>query len=136
MLALRRTVEPRTSLQARFAISTCTARYGRYIPVRQVASTRITRYRMVPPKIDHQRSIEGEIGLIEGEKGKKKRKRRKKKRRRRKPSIVLTVVACGSPAHHRLASTLACFFSRARRRNISPCGEKDLGDFAPFLFFF
>ncbi|RRT61184.1 hypothetical protein B296_00027720, partial [Ensete ventricosum] len=128
MLALRRTVEPRTSLQARFAILTCTARYGRYIPDRQVASTRITRYRMVPPKIDHRRSIEGEIGLIEGEKGKKKRKRRKKKRRRRKPSTVLTVVARGSPAHHRLASTLACFFSRARRRNISPCGEKDLSD--------
>ncbi|RZS22314.1 hypothetical protein BHM03_00055070 [Ensete ventricosum] len=37
-----------------------------------------------------RRSIEGEIGLIEGENGKKKkRKRRKKKRRRRKPSAVL-----------------------------------------------
>ncbi|RZS11402.1 hypothetical protein BHM03_00042733 [Ensete ventricosum] len=41
----------------RFAISTCTVRYGRYIHVRQVAGTRTTRYRAVPPKIDRWRSI-------------------------------------------------------------------------------
>ncbi|RRT73002.1 hypothetical protein B296_00014619 [Ensete ventricosum] len=42
----------------RFAISTCTARYGRYIPVRQVTGTRIARYRAVPSKIGRRRSIE------------------------------------------------------------------------------
>ncbi|RRT59672.1 hypothetical protein B296_00045647 [Ensete ventricosum] len=41
----------------RFAISTCTARYGRYIPVRQVTSTRTARYWTVPSKIDRRRSI-------------------------------------------------------------------------------
>ncbi|RWW04051.1 hypothetical protein GW17_00032747, partial [Ensete ventricosum] len=79
------------SCEARFAISTCTARYGRYIPVRQVTSTWTARYWAVLPKIhrrrpieeeiDRQRSIEREIDRqrsIEEEKGKKKRKRRKK----------------------------------------------------------
>ncbi|RWW64701.1 hypothetical protein BHE74_00028040, partial [Ensete ventricosum] len=86
---------------ARFAISTCTARYERYIPARQVTGTQTARYQAVPPKIDHRRpieeeidcrqsiegeidhrrSIEGEINCrrsIEEEKGKKKRKKRKK----------------------------------------------------------
>ncbi|RWW27542.1 hypothetical protein GW17_00008025 [Ensete ventricosum] len=102
---------------ARFAISTYTARYGRYIPVRQFAGTRTARYRAVPPKIDRRRSIsavdgrfrpstvdfgrqrpiEGEIdrrqsiSTVDGRlrEKKKKRKRRKKKRRKRKPSTVL-----------------------------------------------
>ncbi|RRT35807.1 hypothetical protein B296_00051698 [Ensete ventricosum] len=67
----------------------------------EVAGTRTTRYRAVPPKIDCRRSIEGEIDRrrsiegeinhrwsIEREKGKKKkkkkRKRRKKEKRRRR----------------------------------------------------
>ncbi|RZR81495.1 hypothetical protein BHM03_00007737 [Ensete ventricosum] len=41
----------------RFAISTCTARYGRYILVRQVTGTQTARYRAVPSKINCQRSI-------------------------------------------------------------------------------
>ncbi|RWW41940.1 hypothetical protein BHE74_00052541 [Ensete ventricosum] len=45
----------------RFAISICTARYERYIPVRQVTGMRTTRYRVVPSKIDRRRPIEGEI---------------------------------------------------------------------------
>ncbi|RZS02856.1 hypothetical protein BHM03_00032956 [Ensete ventricosum] len=80
----------------RFAISTCTTRYGRYITVYQVTGMRTTHYRAVSPKIDRQRSIEGEIDhrrSIEEEKGKKKRKRRKKKRRKN------TVPS--SPARHR-----------------------------------
>ncbi|RRT52646.1 hypothetical protein B296_00041361 [Ensete ventricosum] len=48
-----------TELYPKFAILTLTARYERYIPVCQVAGTRIARYRVVPPKIDRQRSIEG-----------------------------------------------------------------------------
>ncbi|RZS04478.1 hypothetical protein BHM03_00034834 [Ensete ventricosum] len=48
-----------TELYPRFAILTFTARYGRYIPVCQVAGTRTARYRVVPPKFDRQRSIEG-----------------------------------------------------------------------------
>ncbi|RRT59519.1 hypothetical protein B296_00023259 [Ensete ventricosum] len=68
------------------------------------------------------RSIKGEIGLIEGEKGKKKkRKRRKKKRRRRKPSVALARGSSPpSPARRFWASALARFFSRTRRRNVSP----------------
>ncbi|RWV95866.1 hypothetical protein GW17_00041465 [Ensete ventricosum] len=65
---------------ARFAISTYTARYGRYIPIRQVTGTQTARYRVVPPKIDRRRLIEEEIDhqrSIKEEKGKKKRKRGK-----------------------------------------------------------
>ncbi|RWW18111.1 hypothetical protein GW17_00017918 [Ensete ventricosum] len=91
----------------RFAISTCTTRYGRYIPVRQVRAVHTGRpgyryadrplpggsaknrlsaidfgcRRPIEEEIDCQRSIEREIDRrrsIEEEKGKKKRKRRKK----------------------------------------------------------
>ncbi|RWW20420.1 hypothetical protein GW17_00015470 [Ensete ventricosum] len=48
----------------RFAISTCTAQYGRYIPVRQVTSTRTSRYWAVPPKIDRQRLISAVDGRL------------------------------------------------------------------------
>ncbi|RWW10495.1 hypothetical protein GW17_00025956 [Ensete ventricosum] len=41
----------------RFAISTFTVRYGRYIPVRQVAGTRTACYQAVPLKIDRRQSI-------------------------------------------------------------------------------
>ncbi|RRT39376.1 hypothetical protein B296_00045462, partial [Ensete ventricosum] len=84
---------------SRFAISTCTARYRQYIPVRQVVGTQTARYRAVPPKIDRRwsisivdsrfegkidcrQSIEGEINhrrSIEREKGKKKKRKRRKK---------------------------------------------------------
>ncbi|RZS12713.1 hypothetical protein BHM03_00044192 [Ensete ventricosum] len=43
----------------RFTISIFTARYGLDIPLCQVASTRTACYRVVPPKIDRRRSIEG-----------------------------------------------------------------------------
>ncbi|RZS15314.1 hypothetical protein BHM03_00047132, partial [Ensete ventricosum] len=73
----------------RFIILTCTARYGRYIPVRQVTSTRTAHYWAVLSKIDRRQPIEEEIDCrqsIEEEKGKKKRKRKKKKRRRKNTS--------------------------------------------------
>ncbi|RRT48134.1 hypothetical protein B296_00052606 [Ensete ventricosum] len=50
---------------------------------------RTARYRAVPPKIDCRRSIEGEIGSIEGEKGKKKKRKRKKRREEENLSPVL-----------------------------------------------
>ncbi|RWV87330.1 hypothetical protein GW17_00050693 [Ensete ventricosum] len=90
-----------------FAISTYTARYGRYIPVCQVTGTWTARYRAVPPKIVRRRLIEGEISrrrsiegeidcwrLIEEEKGKKKKRKRRKKKRRKN-------TAPSSPARHR-----------------------------------
>ncbi|RWV95701.1 hypothetical protein GW17_00041652 [Ensete ventricosum] len=127
--------------EPRFAISTCTAWYGRYIPVRQVAGTWTVRYWMVLPKIDRrwsilvigdrlkgeidrQRSIEGEIDhrrLIEREKGKKKRKSRKKEKKRgRIPSARAPL----PPARRRGPAVL--FLSR---------GEKDRGDYLATVVF-
>ncbi|RWW28589.1 hypothetical protein GW17_00006925, partial [Ensete ventricosum] len=71
----------------RFIILTCTARYGRYIPVRQVTGTRTARYWAVLSKIDFRQPIEEEIDRrrsIEEEKGKKKRKRKKKEEGKKK----------------------------------------------------
>ncbi|RWW71832.1 hypothetical protein BHE74_00020402 [Ensete ventricosum] len=82
----------------RFAISTCTARYGWYISVRHVTGTWPARYWVVPAKINRWRSISavgGRLkkkstignrlrekstvgGRLRKKKGKKKRKRRKK----------------------------------------------------------
>ncbi|RWV88738.1 hypothetical protein GW17_00049154 [Ensete ventricosum] len=109
---------------SRFAISTCTARYGRYIPVRQVTGTRTARYRAVPSKINRRQPILKEIDRrrsIEEEKGKKKRKSKKKRRgeeripRQRRPR---------PPA----VAARGCFFSRTRRRSVSPREETDRGD--------
>ncbi|RWW18547.1 hypothetical protein GW17_00017451 [Ensete ventricosum] len=44
-----------------------TARYGRYIPVRQVAGTRTAHYRAVPPKINRRRSISAVGGRLKRE---------------------------------------------------------------------
>ncbi|RWW02524.1 hypothetical protein GW17_00034383 [Ensete ventricosum] len=99
-----------------FAISTFTAWYGRYIPVRQVADTRTARYRAVLSKIDRQQSISAvgsrlrEIELIEGEKGKKKRKRIKRKEEENLVPVLSRAASSPSPvvrprvvarAHHR-----------------------------------
>ncbi|RWV96817.1 hypothetical protein GW17_00040444 [Ensete ventricosum] len=69
-------------LKSRFAISTCTARYVRYISVHQVTSTQTACYRRrsILKEIARRRSILKEIARrrsIEEEKGKKKRKRKK-----------------------------------------------------------
>ncbi|RWW01664.1 hypothetical protein GW17_00035283 [Ensete ventricosum] len=110
---------------SRFAISTCTARYGRYIPIRQVTGTWTASYQTVPPKIDRQRSIQGEIDRrrsIEEEKGKKKEEKKKKEEEKKE--------------YHAVAARARwSFLSRTRRRNVSPHGEKDRGDIAPFPFF-
>ncbi|RWW34018.1 hypothetical protein BHE74_00036504 [Ensete ventricosum] len=97
--------EEHFDIRPKFAISTCIARYGRYIPVRQVTGMRTGRYRAVPPKIDRRRSIVEEIDCrrsiereidcrwsIEEEKGKKKRKRKKRRGEERipRPRTILT----------------------------------------------
>ncbi|RZR84375.1 hypothetical protein BHM03_00011204 [Ensete ventricosum] len=82
----------------RFAISTCTARYERYIPVRQFTGTRTARYWAVPSKIDRRRPIEEEIdrrrlreksivgGRLRKKKGRRRGKEKKKKRGRKNTS--------------------------------------------------
>ncbi|RZR97634.1 hypothetical protein BHM03_00026858 [Ensete ventricosum] len=115
-------------MKPRFAISTYTARYGWYIPVRQVTGTRTARYWMVSSKIDRRRSIEREIdrqGSIEEEKGKKKRKRRKKEAEN-------TSLACRPRLRVTGARGRGRFFSLMRRRSVSPREEKDRGDAAEF----
>ncbi|RZR82117.1 hypothetical protein BHM03_00008470 [Ensete ventricosum] len=121
-------------LSVRFAISTFTARY---IPVRQVAGTRIARYRAVPPaterfrqkstvgdrlkgEIDCRRSIEGEIDRrrsIEREKWKKKKKRKKKKKKRKRIPIAR---ARSSPVRRRCSRAVAARRSPAPARRRRP----------------
>ncbi|RWW24852.1 hypothetical protein GW17_00010834 [Ensete ventricosum] len=122
----------------RFAISTCTARYGWYISVRHVTGTWPARYWVVPAKINRWRSISAvggrlkkkstignrlrEKSTVGGRLRKKKGRRGKeeKKKRRRKNT---------SPARRcRPRVARGRFFSRARRRSVSPRGEKDRGD--------
>ncbi|RWW24980.1 hypothetical protein GW17_00010706 [Ensete ventricosum] len=83
-----------------FAISTCTARYGRYISVRQVTGTWNARYRVVSSKIGRRRPILEEIDCrrsIEEEEERKKKEGNKE-------YLASAVVARGR------------FFSRTRRQ--------------------
>ncbi|RWW58954.1 hypothetical protein BHE74_00034140 [Ensete ventricosum] len=106
--------------KAEFAISICTVRYGQYIPVRQVIGMRYCP-RLIEGEIDRRRSIEGEKG-----KKKKKRKRRKKEEKEKK-----NLLSTRRPRPCVVAALArGCSFSRVRRRNVSPCGEKDRGDVA------
>ncbi|RRT48199.1 hypothetical protein B296_00044662 [Ensete ventricosum] len=95
----------------------------------QITGMRTARYRAVPSKIGRRRSIEREIDCrrsIEEEKGGKKRKRKKKKRGIKNTSPV------------RCPRSLAAadrFFSRVRRRSVSPREETDRGNVAPLFFF-
>ncbi|RWV79300.1 hypothetical protein GW17_00059585, partial [Ensete ventricosum] len=82
-------------MEPRSAISTFTARYVRYISVRQVVGTRTARYRAVPSKIDRRQSIERE-------KGKKKRKKKKKKGKR-----IPIARARSSPVRYRRLRAIA-----------------------------
>ncbi|RZS05857.1 hypothetical protein BHM03_00036414 [Ensete ventricosum] len=123
-------------VKPRFAISTCTARYWRYIPVHQVAGTWTARYPTVPPKIDRQqyRSIGGEIDRwwsIDGEKRKKKKRKRRKKEKR---STYFPTRVANARAPLPIVGR-GRFFSRMRRRNVSPRGEKGRGDVSPFIFY-
>ncbi|RWW31454.1 hypothetical protein GW17_00003913 [Ensete ventricosum] len=116
-------------LATRFAISTCTARYGRYIPVRQVTDTWTARYRAVPSKIDCRRSISAVGSRLRKKKG-RKRGKGKKKEEGKKEYLAIAVLARGSPAHRRRPRPLFLpreetrpaggdrgrFLSRARRQ--------------------
>ncbi|RRT48902.1 hypothetical protein B296_00052734, partial [Ensete ventricosum] len=129
---------------ARFVISTCTARYERYIPVRQVVGTRTARYQAVPPKIDRRRSISvvgdrlREKPTVDGRLREKKWKKKNRKRRKKeKRSTYFLVGAPSLPEGRQCPRGIATrgsqhgrwrFFSRARRRNVSPCREKGRGD--------
>ncbi|RWW44417.1 hypothetical protein BHE74_00049815, partial [Ensete ventricosum] len=111
---------------------------SRVTRVRQVTGTRTDRYRAVPPKIDHRRSISAvggrlkkkstvggrlrEKSTVGGRLRKKKGRRRRGKEEKKKRRIPRRVL---SP----LADARGRFFSRARRRSVSLRGEKDRGDF-------
>ncbi|RRT42058.1 hypothetical protein B296_00057374, partial [Ensete ventricosum] len=120
----------------RFAISICIAGYGQYILVRQVTGTHTARYRVVPPKVDRRRPIEGEIDRQWSISDVGDRLREKKGRRRRRGKAEeekqgrKKYLGSSSPARRRPRAVvaLARFFSCTRRRNVSPCGEKDRGD--------
>ncbi|RRT43949.1 hypothetical protein B296_00054759 [Ensete ventricosum] len=93
----------------------------------------IDRRRSIEREIDSRRSIEREIDRwrsIEEEKGKKRRKKKKKEERIPRPHAILACLP--SPPAGRLCAVAAhdCdrFFSCARRRSVSPRGEKDQDD--------
>ncbi|RWW12742.1 hypothetical protein GW17_00023580 [Ensete ventricosum] len=91
--------------QARFAISTCTARYGRYIPVRQVR------------------------------KKKKRGRKNTSPACRRCPRSPAHRRARGSPVRGRRQQVARDrFFSCARRRSVSSHGETDRGNIGAFQF--
>ncbi|RWW52363.1 hypothetical protein BHE74_00041218 [Ensete ventricosum] len=105
----------------------------------RLSAVNFDRRRLIEEEIDRRRSIEREIDhrrSIEKEKGKKKRIRKKKEEGKkeylaRQPSPpagrLRAVTACGSPARV-AARGHDRFFSRARRRSISPREETDRGD--------
>ncbi|RWW67569.1 hypothetical protein BHE74_00024970 [Ensete ventricosum] len=108
----------RPSSITRFAISTCTTRYKRYIPVRQVTGTQTALYRVVPSKIDRQRSILAVDGRL-----------KKKSTVGAGRLLAVSVAARGSPARRRHPRVACCrFCSRTRRWSVSLRGEKDRGD--------
>ncbi|RZR94259.1 hypothetical protein BHM03_00022929, partial [Ensete ventricosum] len=105
--------------QPKFEISSCTALYGRYIPVRRFTGMRTARYLTVPPKIDRRRPIEGEstVGGRLREIGDRRKREEKKKWRR---NITSTVAARRSPAPRRRPRVA---------RTVSP--PAPTGDFSP-----
>ncbi|RZR88657.1 hypothetical protein BHM03_00016277 [Ensete ventricosum] len=109
-----------------FAISTCTARYGRYISIRQVTSTRIARYRAVPSKIDRWRPIEEEIDVDGRLRKKKGRKRGKEKRRRGEERIPrpLVVAVRGSPARRCNPRPRPLFLPREETERLPAQGDR------------
>ncbi|RWW02652.1 hypothetical protein GW17_00034245 [Ensete ventricosum] len=139
-------------IESRFAISTCTTQYGRYIPVRQVAGTQTARYRAVPPKINRRRvdfdrrrpiegeidrrwSIEGEIDYrssIEREKGKKKKRKRIKKEKRKEERIPSAHVS-SSPARRRHPHAVLTHAPSPPAGSQHPCAVAARGSRALFL---
>ncbi|RWW22082.1 hypothetical protein GW17_00013741 [Ensete ventricosum] len=98
---------------------------GDYVVVRQVIGTRIARYRVVPPKIDHWRSIERKTdrkkkGRRRGKEEKKKRRRKNTSpARRRRPQVAH---APSSPAGHPLPRPL--FLPREETEHLPARGER------------
>ncbi|RWW06169.1 hypothetical protein GW17_00030519 [Ensete ventricosum] len=133
-------------LIARFAISTCIARYGRYILVRQVAGTRTVRYRAVPLKIDRRRSISAVGGQLRekstadgrlrekltvggrlSEKKGRRRRRGKEEKKKRGEEPRSRVAACGSPApvHRHCLQVVGAFSpTQGERSRQSRLGDK------------
>ncbi|RRT34910.1 hypothetical protein B296_00051397, partial [Ensete ventricosum] len=121
-----------------FEISSCTAQYGRYIPVRQFTVTWTARYGAVPPATGRYRQkstiggrlreksiIGGRLKEIGNRRKREEEEEEKKKRRRNRTS---TVAALRSPAPRRRPRvaralshpTLAGDFSPARGDGTSP----------------
>ncbi|RWW55544.1 hypothetical protein BHE74_00037813, partial [Ensete ventricosum] len=104
----------------RFTILTCTARYEKYISVRQVTGTRTARYWAVPSKIGRRRSIEEEKG------GKKRKRKKEEEGNKEYLTRALSSPACRR--RPRVARGRGRFFSCMRRQSVSPREETDRGD--------
>ncbi|RZS15069.1 hypothetical protein BHM03_00046849 [Ensete ventricosum] len=97
-----------------------TYRFARLLVRGLLATVQYHQNRPSAVDFSRWRSIEGE----NGKKKKKRKRRKKKKRRRRKKKTFPRAVLIGGR-----------FFSRTRRRNVSPRGEEDRGDIANFLIY-
>ncbi|RZS09459.1 hypothetical protein BHM03_00040542 [Ensete ventricosum] len=145
------------SSQVLFAISTCTARYGRYIrsarlSVRGPPATGWFRQKStVGGRLKKKSTVDGRLrekstvgGRLRKKKGRRRGKEKKKREERipRPPAVAArgrlrAVAARGSPVcGHRPRVAHGRFFSRTRRRSVSPRGETDRGDVTPFSCFF
>ncbi|RZS16056.1 hypothetical protein BHM03_00048020, partial [Ensete ventricosum] len=100
-------------MESRFAISTCTARYGRFIPVRQVAGTRTARYRAVPPKIDRRRSISAVGGRLREKREEEEEEKKKKRKEYLFPRAILAGARRPLPAGHQRPRAVVARGSRA-----------------------
>ncbi|RWW57635.1 hypothetical protein BHE74_00035555 [Ensete ventricosum] len=136
-------------LSARFAISTCTARYGRYISVRQVTGTRTPatgRFRQkstvggrlkkkstvggrlkkkstVGGRLKKKSTVVGRLrekSIVDGRLRKKKGRRRGKEKKKEEGKKEYLALAPSSPTCHRLRAVAA------RGRFFSPAGRRSL----------
>ncbi|RRT46151.1 hypothetical protein B296_00054644, partial [Ensete ventricosum] len=77
------------------------------------------------PKVDCWQSISAVGGRLREKKGRRRRKKKKKKDEEEKKYLLFP----RRPRPHAVAALArGRFFSHARRRNISQCGEKDRGN--------
>ncbi|RRT51412.1 hypothetical protein B296_00051127, partial [Ensete ventricosum] len=109
----------------------CNFDLGRYIPVRQVTGTRTAHYRVVSLKIDCRWSISVVGGRLKkkstvGGRLRKKKGRIRGKEKKKEGKKEYLARAPSSPACRRLRTRRGDgrFFSRTRRRSVSPRGEK------------
>ncbi|RWW34965.1 hypothetical protein GW17_00000237 [Ensete ventricosum] len=112
----------------RFAISTYTIRYGRYIPIRQVTGTRTTRYRAVPSKIDRRRSISAvddrlkKKSTVGGRLRKKREEEEKKKKEEGKKEYLAR--APSSPACRRRPRPRPLLLPRKETEHLPTRGDR------------